>query len=203
MVTDAPTIARTRRRDKENSPMSTATQEQAKQSFALDTAHSNVEFIVRHLMISKVRGRFSAFTGTIEVPVGADLPSSIDVEIDVDSVDTREPQRDGHLKSPDFFDVATYPKIAFRSKEITGTGDSFKVRGDLTIHGTTREVLLDATFEGRGNDPWGNERVAYEARTTINRKDFGMTFNMALETGGVMVGDEVRIELNVEAVARK
>jgi polyisoprenoid-binding protein YceI len=181
----------------------TATREQAKQVFSVDAAHTNVEFVVRHLMISKVRGRFGAFSGTIELPAGSNLPSSIDVEIDVASVDTREPQRDQHLKSPDFFDVATHPKIAFRSTEISGTADTFKVRGDLTIHGTTREVVLDAAFEGRGNDPRGNERVAYEAYTTINRKDFGMTFNILLETGGVTIGDEVRVELNVEAVAQK
>jgi polyisoprenoid-binding protein YceI len=180
-----------------------ATQQQAKQVFSIDPSHSNVEFVVRHLMISKVRGRFSGFTGTIDVPAGSDLPSGVNVEIDVATIDTHEPQRDEHLKSPDFHDVANYPKITFRSTDVSGTPDAFKVRGDLTIRGTTREVVLDATFEGRGTDPRGNRRIAYEAHAKINRKDFGLTWNMALETGGVVVGDEVRIELNVEAIAQQ
>jgi len=181
----------------------TATQEQTNQVFAIDASHTSVGFAIRHLMIAKVRGRFAAVTGTIAVPAGSDVPSAVDVTIDAASIDTREAQRDEHLRSPDFLDVANYPTIAFRSSNVTGTADSFKIHGDLTIHGTTRPVVLDATFEGRANDPWGGLRAAYEAHTTINRKDFGLTWNQALEAGGFVVGDELRVELGIEAIAQK
>ena len=171
--------------------------------YAVDPAHSSVEFVVRHLMISKVRGRFGAFEGTVELEPGSDLPSSISAKIDATSVDTREPQRDAHLKSADFFDVTQFPELTFRSTGIKGSPERFTIDGELSILGVTRPVTLEATVEGRGNDPWGGQRVAYEARGTISRKDFGLTYNAALETGGVMIGDEVRIELNVEAVLQK
>ncbi|MBV8644010.1 MAG: YceI family protein [Candidatus Eremiobacteraeota bacterium] len=172
------------------------------QRFAIDPAHTNAQFSVRHLMISKVHGRFATIAGTIEVPEGATVPTSVDVTIEVDSIDTRELQRDAHLKSPDFFDAANFPQITFRSTRFEGDGESFKTIGDLTIHGVTREVTLDTTFEGRGADPWGNNRIGYEAHTKISRKDFGLNWNVALEAGGVTVGDEVKIELNVEAIAQ-
>lgn len=180
--------------------MTTVITTQEAQQFGVDAAHSNVEFIVRHLMISKVRGRFAAVTGSVEVPAGSDLPVSVNVDIDAASIDTREAQRDAHLRSADFFDVENYPQIAFRSTAVEGTPASFRVHGELTLHGVTRPITLEATFEGRGRDPWGNDRVAYSAHAALNRKDFGLTYNQALETGGVMVGEEVRIELNVEAV---
>jgi polyisoprenoid-binding protein YceI len=173
---------------------------QEKQVYTLDAAHSTVEFVVRHLMISKVRGRFGTFEGTIELAPGSDLPQAIDVKIDAASIDTREPQRDAHLKSPDFFDVEKFAQLTFVSKRLEGTPAEFRLYGDLTIHGVTREVVLDGEFEGRARDPWGGERVAYSAATTINRKDFGLTWNQALELGGVAVSDEVKIELNVQAV---
>jgi len=154
-------------------------------------------------MITKVRGRFTSVAGAIEVPEGSNVPVSVDVTIDAASIDTREEQRDTHLKSPDFFDAETFPKITFKSTAFDGSGDAFKVRGDLTIHGVTREVVLDTTFEGRTGDPWGNDRIGYEAHTKISRKDYGLEWNQALETGGVVVGDEVKIELNVEAIAQK
>lgn len=168
--------------------------------YKLDPAHTTVEFVVRHLMITKVRGRFAAFDGQIELVPGSDLPLTISAVIDAGSIDTREDQRDGHLRSADFFEVDKYPQLSFESERIDGTPDEFMIDGKLTIHGVTRNVTLRGNFEGRANDPWGGVRIGYSAHTTINRKDFGLTWNAALETGGVVVGDEVRIELNVEAV---
>jgi len=173
------------------------------ETYAIDPAHTTAEFVVRHLMISKVRGRLTSITGTIDVPEGGDAPASIDVTIDAASIDTHEPQRDAHLKSADFLDAEKFATITFKSTGVDGSGDSFKVRGDLSIHGVTREVVLDTTFEGRSTDPWGNDRIGYEAHTKISRKDYGLGWNQALETGGVVVGDEVKIELNVEAIAQK
>jgi polyisoprenoid-binding protein YceI len=176
---------------------------QTAKTYAIDPSHTTAEFTVRHLMISKVRGRFTSIAGTVEVPEGSSVPVSVDVTIDAASIDTREPQRDAHLTSADFLDAEKFPKVTFKSTGIDGSGDAFKVRGDLTIHGVTREVVLDTTFEGRTADPWGNDRIGYEAHTKISRKDYGLEWNQALETGGVVVGDEVKIELNVEAIAQK
>jgi polyisoprenoid-binding protein YceI len=178
-------------------------QDKSTQIFTIDPIHSNVGFSVRHLMIAKVRGHFKAVSGTIVIPAGSDVPEAVDVTIDGASIDTREPQRDDHLRSPDFLDVATYPTLRFVSTSISGDPSAFEIHGDLTIHGTTRPVVLNATFEGRANDPWGNLRAGYEATTKISRKEFGLTWNQALEAGGVAVGDEVRIELSVEAIAPK
>jgi polyisoprenoid-binding protein YceI len=176
---------------------------QTAKTYALDPAHTTAEFVVRHLMITKVRGRFTSVTGTIQVPEGSNVPDSVDVTIDAASIDTREAQRDAHLKSADFLEAEKYPQITFKSTGFDGGGDAFKVRGALTIHGVTREVVLDTTFEGRSTDPWGNDRIGYEAHTKISRKDFGLEWNQTLETGGVLVGDDVKIELNVEAIAQK
>ena len=183
--------------------MTTVITTQQAEQFAIDASHSNVEFVVRHLMISKVRGRFPGVSGTIEVQAGSDVPAAVAVEIDASSVDTREPQRDAHLRSADFFDAATFPELTYRSTRVEGTAAQFRVYGELTLHGVTKPVVLDGTFEGRGRDPWGNDRLAYSAHANLSRKDFGLTWNQALETGGVMVSDEVRIELNVEAVKRQ
>lgn len=168
--------------------------------FALDPAHSSVEFAVRHLMISKVRGRFTTFEGHLELAPESDVPASVSAIVQAASIDTREEQRDAHLRSADFFDVETYPTLSFKSDRVTGTPDDFEVHGALTIRGITREVALKGQFEGRVVDPWGGLRVGYSAHAKINRKDFGLTWNAALETGGVVVGDEIAIELNVEAV---
>jgi polyisoprenoid-binding protein YceI len=154
-------------------------------------------------MIAKVRGRFTGVTGTIDLAGDATTPVSISATIDTASIDTREEQRDGHLKSPDFFDAENHPKLTFKSTRIEGSGDSFKIIGDLTLHGVTKEITLDTTFEGRAVDKFGNSRVGYEAHAKISRKDFGLTWNQALEAGGVAIGDEVKIELNVEAIAPK
>ena len=181
----------------------TTAQTQEKLLYTLDQSHSTIEFIVRHLMISKVRGRFAAFQGSIELAPGSDVPQGVQATIATASIDTREEQRDAHLKSSDFFEVEKYPNITFESTRVEGTPEDFKIYGNLTIHGTTREVALIGSFEGRGADPWGGQRVGYTAHTTINRKDFGLTWNAALETGGVVVSDEVRIELNVEGILQQ
>jgi len=176
---------------------------QEKQIFTLDAAHTTVAFTVRHLMISKVRGRFGAVEGAIELAPGSDVPAAVDVKIDAASIDTREAQRDAHLRSADFFDVENFSHLTFVSTHVEGTADDFRVYGDLTIHGVTRQVVLAGELEGRGPDPWGGERVGYSAKTTINRKDFGLVWNQTLELGGVAVGDEVKIELDIEAVLQK
>jgi polyisoprenoid-binding protein YceI len=174
---------------------------QSQLTYAVDPAHSTVEFIVRHLMIAKVRGRFTKVSGQVELPaIGGDLPTSISATIDASSIDTREEQRDKHLRSADFFDVENYPQLTFQSTRIHGEPDAFTIDGDLTMHGVTHHVKLNATFEGRATDPWGNARIGYSAHGNISRKEFGLTYNSALETGGVAISDEVRIELNVEVV---
>jgi polyisoprenoid-binding protein YceI len=178
------------------------TPNQASRSYAIDPAHSSVAFIARHMMIAKVRGHFNAVTGTIELASSGNVPTRIEAAVEAASIDTREPKRDGHLKSADFFDVEKFPQLTFRSTRIEGREPSFRVYGDLTIHGTTREVTFETTFEGAGPDPWGKQRVGYEARAKISRADFGLNWNQALETGGVLVGDEIQIELSVEATAQ-
>jgi polyisoprenoid-binding protein YceI len=180
----------------------TQTPQSMTRTYAIDPAHTTTAFVVRHMMIAKVRGHFNAVTGSIVLGPAGNVPASIEATVDVASIDTREPQRDGHLKSADFLDAEKFPQLTFRSTRIEGSGDAFRVYGDLTIHGTTREVAFETTFEGAGTDPWGNARVGYEATAKISRKDFGLNWNQALETGGVLVGDEVRIELSVEATAQ-
>lgn len=170
-------------------------------SYTIDASHSKAHFTVRHMMVSNVRGEFSKMQGRIEYD--EDRPEAIRIEatLDVNSINTGEPKRDAHLKSPDFFDAAKYPVITFRSKSARKTDAGIAVTGDLTIHGVTKEVVLQVegpTPEIR--DPWGNLRRGATATTKINRKDFGLTWNAALETGGVVVGDEVSITIDVEAV---
>jgi len=170
-------------------------------TWSVDPAHSHVEFAIRHLMISTVKGRFGIVRGTVHSDDADPAKGSAEIEIDVDSIDTREAQRDAHLKSADFFDAATYPKITFRSTRIADVrGDRFTLIGDLTMHGVTREVALDVTSEGRNRDPWGGERAGFTATTKIKRSDFGLTWNQALETGGVLVGDDVKVSLEIELV---
>ena len=171
-----------------------------KTSYSIDKAHSEVTFQVRHL-ITKVRGRFSDFSGTIEYDEGHPELSSVDVAVQAVSIDTNERDRDTHLRSADFFDVEKFPVLAFRSTDIRRKADDrFELTGDLTIHGVTRSVRFDVSYLGKAKDPWGNERVAFEADTTINRKDFGLTWNAALETGGFLVGDDVTVSVSVQAI---
>ena len=166
----------------------------------IDPAHSHVEFAVKHLMISTVKGRFAVVQGTIVTDESDPAKGRVEVAIDADSIDTREAQRDAHLKSADFFDVEKFPKLTFTSTKIAGDGDSFTLTGDLTIHGVTRPVTLDVTSEGRGKDPWGGERAGFSATTRINRSVFGLTWNVLLETGGLTVGDEIKISIDAELV---
>jgi polyisoprenoid-binding protein YceI len=173
------------------------------QIYAIDPAHSAAEFTVRHLMISKVRGRFTGVAGTIDVPVGAQVPSSVTATLETATISTSDAQRDGHLVSPDFFDAQKNPTITFASTSISGAADGFEMTGDLTMSGVTKPITLKATFEGETVDPWGNKRFGYEAHGKLSRKDFGLVWNQALETGGVAVGDEVKIELSIEGVAQK
>ena len=167
----------------------------------IDFSHSEIGFSVRHMMISKVRGQFTSFDGNVHI--GADNPanSSISGSIDVASIDTREEQRDAHLRSADFFDVDNFPKMTFQSTRIEHqSGDRYKVYGNLTIKDITREIAFDVTDEGKGQDPWGNQRWGVSAIAKINRKDFGLTWNVALETGGWLVGDEITINAEVQLV---
>jgi len=170
-------------------------------TYAIDPSHSSVGFSIRHLMIAKVRGTFNTFSGTISLPADGLIPVAIHAEIDPASIDTREEQRDGHLKSPDFLDVATHSVIAFESTAIEAAGASeFTVTGELTIHGVTKSVTLKGEVTGQGTDPWGNARVGFEASGRVNRKDFGLTWNSPLESGGVLVGEDVDITLDIQAI---
>lgn len=157
-------------------------QTQKQTTWQIDPAHTDVSFSVKHLMIARVRGRFAGVRGTILLDESDRANSSADVEIDVATIDTRQQQRDAHLRSADFFEVEKYPTLGFRSRRVErGRGKRFRVVGDLTIRGVTREVALDATDEGRGRDPGGDDRAAFSATTTIDRRDFGLTWNQALE----------------------
>lgn len=177
--------------------MATAT---TTQTFIIDQAHSEAVFQVRHL-ITKVRGRFSNFEGRVEFDQERPENSSVNVTIDAASIDTNEPDRDKHLRSNDFFGVETHPQIRFNSTEVRKTGaNTFDVAGALTIKGVTRDVVLPVTFLGVAKDPWGKSRAGFETAITINRKDYGLLWNAALETGGFLVGDEVSISLSIQAV---
>lgn len=181
--------------------MSTSAAPSGTTTWQIDPAHTLVEFAVKHMMITTVKGRFVDVSGTVTANEADPKRSQVEATMSVASIDTRAEQRDNHLRSADFFDVEKYPTITFRSKRIEGdpNGD-FKLVGDLTIRGVTREVTLDVTNEGRGKDPWGGERAGFSAKTRVNRKDFGLNWNQALETGGVLVGDEVKISVEVELV---
>jgi polyisoprenoid-binding protein YceI len=169
--------------------------------WSIDPSHTNVEFGVRHLMISTVKGRFRAVAGTVSLPSGDPVKAQIDVTIDVASIDTGVAQRDDHLRSPDFFDAARFPKLEFASRRVERTGtDTLRIVGDLTIRDVTREVPLQVHQLGTVRDPWGGERAGFTATARINRRDFGLSWNQALEAGGVLVGDDVAITLEVELV---
>jgi polyisoprenoid-binding protein YceI len=175
----------------------------ARTTWSIDPTHSSVEFAVRHLMISTVKGRFNAVEGTIVLDEANPAASTAEITVQAASIDTREPQRDAHLRSADFFDVEKYPTLTFRSTGVNDvTADGFTLAGDLTIHGVTRPVTLEVVNEGRGKDPWGGERAGFAATTRIKRSDFGLTWNQLLETGGIAVGDEVKISLDVELVKK-
>jgi polyisoprenoid-binding protein YceI len=166
----------------------------------IDVTHSQVEFAVKHMMISTVRGRFASITGTGETSATGAL-SSVSLEADVKSIDTNQAQRDEHLRSADFFDVATFPKLSFVSTQIEQTGSDITITGNLTIKDVTKPVTLKGEFSAPITDPWGNARAALGVTGKINRKDFGLTWNMALETGGLVVSEDVKLAIEVEATA--
>ncbi len=184
--------------------MSTATTTAtALRTFAIDKTHSEAAFQVRHL-ITKVRGRFADFAGSIQFDADQPARSAVSFVIQAASIDTNTPDRDAHLRSDDFFAVETHPTITFTSTGITAAGGSdYKVAGNLTMRGVTKGIVIPVTFLGTAVDPWGNEKLAFEGEVTVNRKDYGLTWNAALEAGGFLVGDDVKISLTIQAAAAK
>ena len=175
--------------------------ETAKATWRIDPSHTSVELAVKHMVVTTVKGLFSKVSGTIELDPADLASSSVYAEIEAASIDTRWPDRDAHLRSADFLDVERYPTITFRSTRIERAGDDrLTLYGDLTIRGVTRPVVLEAEFNGIGQDPWGGTRAGFSASGKIDRKDWGMTWNDALEAGGLLVSDEVKISLDVEAI---
>jgi polyisoprenoid-binding protein YceI len=169
----------------------------------IDVSHSAIHFWVRHMVISKVHGRFAKWTGALQLDQQDLTRSSVDVRIDTASIDTQVADRDAHLRSPDFLDVAKFPELTFRSKRIEKAGgERYRVVGDLDLHGVVREVALDAEFAGTGKDPWGNERAGFSAKASLDRREFGLVWNAALEAGGVLVGEKVEISIELEAVKK-
>lgn len=173
----------------------------AEGTYKIDTSHSKVGFEVPHLVVSTVEGKFTDFEGTIVVDPKLEK-SKVDLSIKAASIDTANKDRDDHLRGPDFFDVKKFEKITFKSKKITGTPDALKVEGDLTMHGKTQPVVLDSKYTGSVKDPWGNERIAFKGSTKVKRQDYGLTWTKAVEAGPV-VGDEITIDIKVEAVKEK
>lgn len=174
-------------------------------AWVVDTAHSQIQFSARHMMITTVRGSFKKYEATVTPNEAHPEKSTVEVNIDANSIETGESQRDGHLRSPDFLDVAQYPTITFRSKRIEFNGNNleqFKLIGDLTIHGTTKEITLEVTNEGAAKDPFGNQKRAFSTSTTISRKDFGLTWNVALEAGGWLVSDQIKVSIDIQLVEK-
>ena len=165
----------------------------------VDPSHSGLNFTVKHLMVSKVRGRFASFSGTLNIAADP-LQSSVTAQADVASVTTGDAGRDEHLRSGDFFEAEKFPTISFASTKIEADGDDFVLYADLTIKGVTKNVKFELEFDGVGKDPWGNTKAGFSAEAEINRKDFGLEWNAALETGGVLVGEKVKIQLDIQAV---
>jgi polyisoprenoid-binding protein YceI len=173
-------------------------------TWQIDPAHTAVEFAVKHMMFTTVRGRFKQLSGAVHIDEERPDRSRVEVEIDASSIDTGVADRDEHLRSADFLDASSHPKITFRSARVEGAharaGDRFRIHGELSIRGQAMPVTLDATFEGLGKDPWGAERAGFSAKTEIDRRDWGLRWNQALETGGVLVGHSVKIEIESELV---
>lgn len=170
-------------------------------AWQIDFAHSEIGFTARHMMISKVRGRFEKFSGFVNFDEDNPTNTTVEITIDVNSINTKEEQRDGHLRSADFLDAENYPVLVFKSKRVEPeSDDEGRLIGDLTIHGVTKEVALDVEYSGQAKSPWGTVSAGFSATTTINRKDWGLTWNQALETGGVLVGEKVQINIELELV---
>jgi polyisoprenoid-binding protein YceI len=168
--------------------------------YALDVTHSRLGFVARHAMVTKVRGQFSAFSGTATIDEATPANSKVDLSIEVASIESGTADRDGHLKSGDFFDAETYPNITFSSTEVSKSGSDWTITGDLTIKDVTKPVTIEFEQTGSAVDPFGNTRVGFEGETTINRKDWGLSWNAALETGGVLVSEKIKLEFDVSAV---
>ncbi|MEK3798537.1 YceI family protein [Peribacillus sp. FSL H8-0477] len=170
------------------------------EKWVIDADHSLVEFSVKHMMIAKVRGNFENFDANITADSSDLTTAAIEFTIDTASIHTKNEDRDNHLRAADFFDVESYPNITFKATEITKvSGDDYKVSGDVTIKDITRPETFEVTFEGEGKDPWGNTKAGFSAKTKINRSDYGLTYNAALETGGVLIGDQITINIELEA----
>lgn len=170
-------------------------------AYQIDLSHSQVQFSVRHMMLSKTRGEFEKFSGTIDLNEESPATSAVTVEIDANSINTRDEKRDEHLRSADFLDAATYPTLRFKSTKVDVVDkERAKLHGDLTIRDVTKPVVLNVEYTGKSKSPWGTENYGFEAHTKINRKDWGLTWNVALETGGVLVSDEVNIDIELELV---
>lgn len=179
--------------------LATASPALAADTYQFDKSHTTVGFQVRHI-VTNVGGKFQDFSGTIKVDRAKPESSSVELTIQAASINTNEPKRDEHLKSPDFFDVASHPTITFKSMSVKPTGkDVYDVTGNLTLRGVTKQITLPVTFLGEGKDPWGNEKMGFEIATTLNRKDYGISWNKTLDQGGVLVGDEVKVQISVEA----
>ena len=185
-----------------NTTVTAPSQATRQTQWQLDPAHSAAHFSVRHLMISNVRGEFTKLTGNVQIDPADPAKSAVEITIEAGSLNTREPQRDEHLRSPDFFDVANYPTLTFRSKRVEPLGaETFKLIGDLTIRGVTRQVTFDVEGPTPSvKDPWGNVRAGVTASAKVNRKDFGLVWNALTEAGGVVVGDEVKITIDAELI---
>ncbi len=184
------------------STTATQTRETTATTWSIDPTHSEIGFEIAHMMFAKVRGRFEEMEGTVRLgPDGSTEESSVEAVIQVSSISTGQAQRDEHLRSPDFFDAERFPTLTFRSTSVREVGDGeLAVTGELAMHGVAKEVELAVTETGRGTDPWGNERIGFSASTVVDRRDFGLTWNQALETGGILVGTEVKIRLEIQAV---
>ncbi|EFH90449.1 YceI family protein [Ktedonobacter racemifer] len=167
-------------------------------AWEIDPTHSHVNFSVKHMMFSTVRGSFKVFSGKLHIDEQNPAASWVEAQADTASVDTSEGNRDNHLRSADFFDAEQFPVLSFKSTNVERAGDGYKVTGDLTIHGVTKSVVFDAEYLGQGKNPWGATVAGLSATTKINRRDFGLTYNAALETGGVLVGEDVKIEIDLE-----
>lgn len=170
-------------------------------TWQIDYSHSHIYFTARHMMISKVRGRFSQWEGSINFDEQNPENTTVDVTVDMASIHTRDDQRDGHLRSPDFFNVDEFPQMMFKSKRVVMENDNEgKLYGDLTIRGVTKEIALDVEYAGQAKSPWGTVSAGFSAKGPLNRKDWGLTWNQTLETGGVLVGEKVEIEIELELV---
>ena len=175
----------------------------ATHTWNFDNAHSTVGFTIKHMMFAKVRGQFTEWTGSLSYDPANVAGAQVNATITAGSIDTANEQRDGHLKSGDFFNVEEFPTLTYKSSSWEKTGGKIHVHGDLTMHGVTKPVTLEVTENGQGVDPWGNQRIGFTATATINRKDFGLNWNSALEAGGVLVGEEVHIDIEVQATLAK